>query len=222
MKSWLKSKPNFFTHEVAFYLDGVSFVHKHNPMNSATNSKSRVWRKKNEGLLYTSKGAKNLAGGRRLHVFAAIAYGKGCVLWEPYETLNGAFFAEFIRKHFNICFARCGPKDGGRRLFVMDNDPSQTSKVAKRALDEVEAEFQEIPARSPDLNPIENIFNVIKTDLENQAHQLQITSETFKQFQQRVLNTLQNVSVDVVNRTIESMPRRINAVIASKGHRTKY
>ena len=45
-------------------------------------------------------------------------------------------------------------------LFVMDNDPSQRSKLASDALEEVGAELVEITARSLDLNPIENLFNI--------------------------------------------------------------
>ena len=40
-----------------------------------------------------------------------------------------------------------------RRLFVMDNDPSQTSRAAKLALEDIEGTFHEIPPQSPDLNP---------------------------------------------------------------------
>jgi hypothetical protein len=43
----------------------------------------------------------------------------------------------------------------------MDNDPSQTSKVARKAMQKIEAEFHEIPARSPDLNLIENLFHLV-------------------------------------------------------------
>ena len=69
-----------------------------------------------------------------LKPLVAIAYGKGVVLKEVYEKMDGQFFAQFIRTHFNIAFARSGPKRYGRRLFIMDIDPSQRSKVAKRAL----------------------------------------------------------------------------------------
>ena len=34
----------------------------------------------------------------------------------------------------------------------MDNDPSQRSRAATTALEEIEAELHEIPPRSPDLN----------------------------------------------------------------------
>ena len=59
-----------------------------------------------------------------------IAHGKGVILPEPCEKMNGNFFAKFIKKQFNTCFAKAGPKQGSKRLFVMDNDPSQSSKAA--------------------------------------------------------------------------------------------
>ena len=52
-----------------------------------------------------------------------------------------------------------------RRLFLMDNDPSQASK----AMEKIEAEFHKIPATSPDLNPTENLFHLVKKSLENEA-----------------------------------------------------
>ena len=66
----------------------------------------------------------DLAGGRRLHVIVAIAYRKGVILKAPYEKMTGKFFVTFIQEHFNLSFAQAGPKADGRRLFVMDNDPS--------------------------------------------------------------------------------------------------
>ena len=51
------------------------------------------------------------------------------------------------------------------RLFLMDNDPSQ----ARKAMEKIEAEFHKIPATSPDLNPTENLFHLVKKSLENEA-----------------------------------------------------
>ena len=84
--------------------------------------------KKAQGLNVMAKGTKELAGGRRLHLMVVVAYGKGVVLCQPYEKLNGCFFVQFIRQHFNITFAKAGAKPQSKRIFVMDNDPSQTSK----------------------------------------------------------------------------------------------
>ena len=222
MRRELSGNAHFFKHDIAFYLDGVSFVHKQNPVQAAAGTKSRIWRKKNEGLQFTAKGSKDLAGGRRLHLIVVIAYGKGVVLKEVYEKMDGQFFAQFIRTHFNIAFARAGPKRHGKRLFIMDNDPSQRSKVAKRALRDIEAELHEIPPRSPDINVIESIFHLLRMDLEEEAVSENITCEQFEQFRDRVLKSLERLPTDIIDRTIESLNDRIDAVISSKGSRTKY
>jgi transposase len=126
MKKTLSKYPNFFTKHVGFYLDGVSFIHKSNLLKVAVQPKSRVWRSKGEGLTFTAKGSKSLPGGRRLHMMVAIAHRKGVILKEPYEKMDGDFFYNFIKKHFNLTFAKAGPKRYRKRIFVMDNDPSQT------------------------------------------------------------------------------------------------
>ena len=222
MKHYMKRNPNFWKDEVAFYLDGVSFVYKHNPLNSANAPNARIWRKKCEGLLMTGRGSKELAGGKRLHLIVAIAYGKGVVLKVPYEKMSGGFFEKFVRQTFNLRFAKCGPKKNGRRLFLMDNDLLQTSKAARQAMQDIEAEFHKIPARSPNLNPIENIFHLVKKNLGHEAIANCITSETFKQFTERVLRSFDNHSIAVVDRTIASLSKRVEAVLKSKGNRIKY
>ena len=59
-------------------------------------------------------------------MMVAIAHRKGVILNEPYEKMDGDFFYNFIKKHFNLTFAKAGPKRYTKRIFVMDNDPSQT------------------------------------------------------------------------------------------------
>ena len=62
----------------------------------------------------------------------------------------------------------------------MDNDPCHTSKKSLHALSKVEAELHRIPACSPDLNPIENIFHLIKKKLAKQALNLQIKKDRLR------------------------------------------
>ena len=58
--------PTVWTETVAFYLAGVSFVYKTNPMDQARAPKGRVWRKKSEGLKQgcLAKGSKAGTTGR--------------------------------------------------------------------------------------------------------------------------------------------------------------
>ena len=162
-----------------------------------------------------------MAGGRRLHVVVAIVYGKGVILKVRYEKMTG-LFGQFVREHFHRTFAEAGPRKIGRRLFVMDNDPSQTNVAAKLAFEEIEAEFHEILPHSPDLSPIENIFHLVKLFLENKAISRNITWESFEQFQNRVSRALESVSIETIDKTIASMSNRIQAILSSNGARTKY
>ena len=104
----------------------------------------------------------------------------------------------------------------------MDNDPSRTSKVALLALRDIECNLHRIPPRSPDLNPIENIFHIVKKQLEDEALNLHITNELFQDFRDRVYRCLDSLDIETIDRTILSMPRRIEKIIANRGIRLKY
>ena len=65
-------------------------------------------------------------------------------------------------------------------------------------------------------------FHTVKVELDKQALELNITRETYEEFSERVIRTITNMLVDVVDKIIESMDNRISLVINSKGQRTKY
>ncbi|XP_028403948.1 uncharacterized protein LOC114526537 [Dendronephthya gigantea] len=213
---------DYWTSDVAFYLDGVSFVYKSNPLSDVLKPKNRVWRKRGEGLLLTTKGSKELAGGKRLHLLVAMAHGHGVICAEPYVKMDGPYFARFIRRHFPILFDITKNDNTTPKLFVMDNDPSQTSAVAKKALKSIGANMQVIPARSPDLNPIENLFHIVRKRMEAEILQKNIIHQSWDEFVERVKLNIWSVSQEYVDKTIASMPRRIKDILKLKGKRTKY
>ena len=79
-----------------------------------------------------------------------------------------------------------------------------------------------IPPRSPDLNPIENLFNIVKRELKRQAIRKHITFETFKEFSERVKSTLYAMNTVLIDNIISSMDKRLQLTIQHKGKRTKY
>ena len=76
-----------------------------------------------------------------------------------------------------------------------------------------------LPPRSGDIYCIEFFFHAVKVELDKQA-ELNITRETYE-FSERVIRTIKNMPVDVVDKIIE-LDSRIYLVISSKGKRTKY
>lgn len=213
---------NFWTETVTFYFDGVGFAHKTHPYEEARSPPSMAWRKRSEGLITSTKGKKEGSGGKMANFFVAIAHGKGVVFCKQYPwVLTGPRFAELVSRCFPAVFERCGvPIEGSK--FLQDGDPRQNSKVVKQALEKMGCEIFSIPPRSPDLNPIENIFHLVRDQLKSDALEKKIEHETYQEFSKRVAETICVFSKEIIDKTIESMPKRIIMVIEKKGARTKY
>ena len=131
------------------------------PYDMAKTPKAREWRKRNEGLkhLCTTKGAKE--GKRQVRFAVAIAHSGGSVICEQVERgMNGTAYATFFDEHLDAALAKT-LKPRSRRI-LQDNCPVQNSAAARRALQRNNVSSFQIPARSPDLNPIENLFNQIR------------------------------------------------------------
>jgi hypothetical protein len=220
-KKMSKRPANFWCQGVGFYLDAVSFAHKTNPLDQAKAPKARIYRQKGEGLAFgcTSKGKKEGTGGNYSKHIVAISYGKGIVLCEPYEKMTGAFFAEFIHKHFQNAFTVA---DKESDLFVQDGDPCQNSAIARGAMKKAKAELLKIPARSPDINPIENFFHLVSEKLRKDAILHQYTKESLAEFEARIIRTMKAIPQEMIDNTIASIKKRLLQIVASRGQRVKY
>lgn len=211
---------NIWTDGIAFYLDGVTFVHKTNPKQQVSAPRKKVWRRKCEGLKpgCIAKGRKEGTGANVVKLMVAVAYGKGVIICEEYEKLNGEYFADFIKRNF-IDMYGAADKDNVS-YFVQDGDRSQNSSKAMEALKRVKAEVFPIPPRSPDLNPIENVFHLAKKDLRKTSKL--ITRENREEFVARIRRTLHNIPIETIDKTISSMTKRVDMIIKANGNRVKY
>ncbi|MGH0115999.1 UNVERIFIED_CONTAM: hypothetical protein FKN15_060463 [Acipenser sinensis] len=72
------------------------------------------------------------------------------------------------------------------------------------------------PAQSPDLNPIENLWNVIKRKMD--GHKPSNKAELLEFLRQE----RHKVTQHQYERLVESMPRRMKAVLENQGYSTKY
>ena len=222
-KNMKKQYPeDIWTSGISFYLDGVGFYFKTHPADQARAPRGRIWRTKSEGLKRgcTAKGSKEGSGGKVLKILVAFSYGKGVIECYPYEKMDGPSFASFVNDRFDSMFDKAQRR--GQRLFVQDNDPAQNCASVRKALRLKKATQLKIPPRSPDLNPIENMFKRVKDILREQALERNIERETFTEFSERVIQTLYNFSIPEIDKTIMSMNKRINLIISSKGERIKY
>ena len=150
----------------------------------------------------------------------AISYQEGVVLCEQYDKLDGQYFKDLVEREFRNMFEKANKEDS--KLWIQDGDPSQNSALARCSWLVLGAELLSIPPRSPDINPIENFFKLVKDRLRKDAIMNNITWESFPAFSKRVTETILSMDKAVIDKIIESMNKRMDLIISKKGGKTKY
>ena len=103
-------------------------------------------------------------------------------------------------------------------IFQHDNDPKHTSKLVKEFLQNEGIKVLSWPAQSPDLNPIENCWNYLKRKLGS----YETSPSGVLELWERIEVEWEKIPVNFCKELVDSMPKRIAAVIAAKGGNTKY
>ncbi len=130
------------------------------------------------------------------------------------STVNAAIYQEIV-EHFMLPSAN---KLYGDADFIFQQDlaPAHTAKGTKSWFNDHGVTVLDCPANLPDLNPIENLWGIVKRKLRdtrpNNADDLKAA----------IKETWASIPSQQCHKLITSMPRRIEAVIKAKGAPTKY
>ena len=101
-------------------------------------------------------------------------------------------------------------------IFQQDNDPKHTSRIAKTYFEENLIEKLDWPSQSPDLNPNEHLWATLDYRIPTESR---VNLQTFWTKLQDEWNALPG---DILANLVNSMQKRLQAVIDNKGGNTKY
>ena len=127
--------------------------------------------------------------------------------------MDGAYYIQILQDHL----IRNARKQFGRRWqLLQDNDPKHNSRIVKKFLDEEVPEVIDWPSNSPDANPIENLWSVIKRRVEKRR------PSNLNELNKFLHDEWNKIDMIIINNLIKSMKSRCLALIESKGERIDY
>jgi len=97
-----------------------------------------------------------------------------------------------------------------------DGAPAHKSKIVTKFLDDNNINVLEWPRNSPDLNPIENAWNYLK----NKVQERKLSN--INDLQEELKKLWVTLDSTYFASLADSMPKRLQMVINSKGEMTKY
>jgi len=103
-------------------------------------------------------------------------------------------------------------------IFQEDNAPCHKAAAANIWKENNNVMVLPWPAQSPDLNPIENFWQDLKRRLRLKNYKSKNKIELFDLLKEEWFNT----NPEKINKLIDSMPRRVDAVLKSGGNPTRY
>ena len=103
-------------------------------------------------------------------------------------------------------------------MFQHDNDPKHTAKCTTNFLLNAGIEVLDWPPQSPDLNPIEHMWEWFKRKLSDYSN----PPSSIHQLWLHIEDVWNTITKEECLRLIDSMPRRIEMVLRTKGGHTKY
>ena len=182
-----------------------------------SDGKEYCWKKKGEALKDRHvKGTVKFGGGGVFvwGCFTAVGIGYLC-------RIEGGMDAELYCQILNEDFLRTldyYDLSVDDIVYQHDNDPKHTARKTKEWLEEHDVIVLDWPAQSPDLNPIEHMWN----EVERRLRKLNEPINSKEALWEKISSTWNDIDIETCTKLIQTMPERIRDVIKQKGGYTRW
>jgi hypothetical protein len=169
-----------------------------------------VWRLPGERLNNNFVVHALQAGGGSVHAWGAIWTGGRSQLIRLQGSVNAIRYCDLLHGFFTTTLLPAHFK------FQQDNAPAHRSWMVSQMLEDLNIHVLPWPARSPDLNPIEHVWDILVRRMQHRV------CGNLNQLFDALREEWDSIPQDDLDHLIASMPRRVGAVIEKRGGNTRY
>lgn len=101
-------------------------------------------------------------------------------------------------------------------VFQQDNDPKHTADNVKDYFINRNIKVMEWPSQSPDLNPIEHLWDHLKREIKK------FDISSLRELEAKVIETWNNIQPEVCKNLVDTMEDRVQCVLRAKGGHIPY
>ena len=178
----------------------------------------RVWRQQKERFINECIRTTVKWGGGSVMVWACFF---GDTLGPCYlitNTMNSSSYITNILKPFHSTFCLNILENHPKLVFQQDNAPPHVSGRTRSWFAKKNLKLFQWPAQSPDLSPIENIWDVIQRQINNRKE----LPSNLQELKSAVLEEWREILKEILLSLVKGMPKRLSALGKVKGLQTRY
>lgn len=178
------------------------------------NDSTHVWRK--DGAAYKQKNTIPTVkhGGGSIMVWGCFAYNGTGELQIIDGTMNSAKYIKILEDCLQLSVQKL--RLGQDWVFQQDNDPKHTARATRAWFQDNNINVMKWPSQSPDMNPIENIWKILKKRIRDRQ------PKDLCELKRFAIEEWTEIPVKTCQAHVANYRKRLSALIASKGGPTKY